>query len=586
MTARKVTLERFVVKFRFSKTRPDEMDLDEGDVVLVAAKFNDGWYKGIRLRGYKVGCFPEDVVEKDTAESESCNGLDLNDEIGKSNLLDMSLTDISTTSDMTETSKELNEELKRTRAAQEILSTEISYCNGLDSLVKNFIHPMKLYGVLSVEEIDIIFSNIESLAGISKEMVAKLEKRMSEWNVETTIIGDIFVEMFSYLKMFKPYFDSRSAANQLRIRYEKTNEKFKNFLSKANCAHSLDSLLLMPIQRVPRYELLLKELVKRTSKDHPDFEYLSEALAKAQETATDLNEHIRQIENEAKIFDIIKMFPNDELDLIISNNSNDNNNSPKLKTSIKSKSTLEIPNMGRSRTVSLTDLGKLASGNSLHHAPSDPALHHLNHKHRDSSTHIFKTRMFIHEGPVQKVVLRNVNLSQTAELPQEYSERYLILFSDVVFVAVSSGNVLTGNKFKLKERSHLSKCWIMSAEKLLHRQVPPEAFVLGTPKRTYIFIAPAIKEKKTWEKLLHERIAVEKARFLELWRARPVPNEIFLKTIVKSKVEYRAMNVNELDLCVNEEVSVIGFRKMVYGYLGSMIPKVRLQTALTIGCRG
>ena len=31
------------------------------------------------------------------------------------------------------------------------------------------------------------------------------------------------------------------------------------------------------------------------------------------QTATDLNEHIRQIENEAKIFEIINMFPNDDL---------------------------------------------------------------------------------------------------------------------------------------------------------------------------------------------------------------------------------------------------------------------------------
>jgi hypothetical protein len=65
---------------------------------------------------------------------------------------------------------------------------------------------------------------------------------------------------------------------------------------------------------------------------------LTEALAKAQEvcickvllsisclgciesfvssfpqTATDLNEHIRQIENESRIFEIINMFPNDDL---------------------------------------------------------------------------------------------------------------------------------------------------------------------------------------------------------------------------------------------------------------------------------
>ena len=34
-------------------------------------------------------------------------------------------------------------------------------------LVQNFIHPMKIYGILSMEEVDTIFSNIEvSLFGI------------------------------------------------------------------------------------------------------------------------------------------------------------------------------------------------------------------------------------------------------------------------------------------------------------------------------------------------------------------------------------------------------------------------------------
>ncbi|CAB3998424.1 domain containing, partial [Paramuricea clavata] len=228
-----------------------------------------------------------------------------------------------------DTPKELDKNGRRTKAAEEILSTEVSYCNGLDLLVEHFIQPMKIYGILSMDEIDVIFSNIESLHGLSKEMVSKLKLRLENWEVESTIIGDVLVEMFSYLKMFKPYFDSRSAANQLRIRYEKSNDRFRNFLSRVNCGQTLDSLLLMPIQRIPRYQLLLKELVKRTEPEHPDFENLTEALAKAQETATDLNEHIRQIENESKIFEIINMFPNDDLDLIIS----DSNNSPKMKPS-------------------------------------------------------------------------------------------------------------------------------------------------------------------------------------------------------------------------------------------------------------
>lgn len=55
--------------------------------------------------------------------------------------------------------------------------------------------------------------------------------------------------------------------------------------------------------------------------------------------------------------------------------------------------------------------------------------------------------------------------------------------------------------------------------------------MLGTPKRTYIFIAPTIKEKKTWEKLLHERIAVEKERFLEV---AVVDYRLFLRELMKT----------------------------------------------------
>jgi hypothetical protein len=33
----------------------------------------------------------------------------------------------------------------------------------------------------------------------------------------------------------------------------------------------LADFLIMPVQRIPRYSLLLKELVKVTSADHPDY---------------------------------------------------------------------------------------------------------------------------------------------------------------------------------------------------------------------------------------------------------------------------------------------------------------------------
>lgn len=46
---------------------------------------------------------------------------------------------------------------------------------------------------------------------------------------------------------------------------------------------SLENLLIQPIQRIPRYQLLLKVLLKNTWESHEDFETLGLALAKIEE---------------------------------------------------------------------------------------------------------------------------------------------------------------------------------------------------------------------------------------------------------------------------------------------------------------
>ena len=51
-----------------------------------------------------------------------------------------------------------------------------------------------------------------------------------------------------------------------------TNPKFLAFLNECRSAlHEMDmeSYLIMPVQRVPRYVLLLKELVRSTPSDDP-----------------------------------------------------------------------------------------------------------------------------------------------------------------------------------------------------------------------------------------------------------------------------------------------------------------------------
>jgi len=62
----------------------------------------------------------------------------------------------------------------------------------------------------------------------------------------------------------------------------------------------------MPVQRIPRYVLLLTEMVRKTPKDHPDYKDLEAALSKIQEVAETMNASKRDAENIHKIHEIQK----------------------------------------------------------------------------------------------------------------------------------------------------------------------------------------------------------------------------------------------------------------------------------------
>ena len=63
----------------------------------------------------------------------------------------------------------------------------------------------------------------------------------------------------------------------------------------------LNSLRLVPVQRIPRYVLLLKDLLQNTEEDHPDKIPLEKALAAFQKIAVEINEKKRDAENRAKV---------------------------------------------------------------------------------------------------------------------------------------------------------------------------------------------------------------------------------------------------------------------------------------------
>ena len=64
----------------------------------------------------------------------------------------------------------------------------------------------------------------------------------------------------------------------------------------------LDSLLIEPIQRLPRYKLILTEIVKYTEQNHKDYNNLKQALDSVLETTTLINERMKEFEGILCVF--------------------------------------------------------------------------------------------------------------------------------------------------------------------------------------------------------------------------------------------------------------------------------------------
>lgn len=621
--------EKFVAVWDFVPSKKDELALVKGEAVLVVKKYKDGWYRGIRCRGYQVGCFPGNFVAKDSDQTDTIewqdtqqdplsssptsevntlaklsqerkdlsseeNGMDdhnsmengqpdadgtrmeRHDSLSSNNSGNLSPVPFTSFHGLNMIADamgqgEESEERKRTKAAMELLTSEVSYFNGLNLLSGHYIRPLRKLRIISREDVEKIFSNAEALEIISKGLVAKLQSRLAHWDVNSTQIGDVLVEVFSNLTWFEPYFKSRKKGNELKSKLEKTNEKFRNFLSKVNCSQTLDSLLLMPIQRVPRYELILKELVKRTSRNHPDYENLKEAQSKAQKAAEALNEHLRQIENETKVVEVIKSFPNDELNLIrraatispgrqlfgsVRLRKHDRDHMTTLSKSLKR---ISLPLMDTIDTSSVSRRG--SSATVTHNTLPRSADNSDSDSETESSQSgdILVTSTYIYEGVVERVT-KKCSGSSEGGMGHETVERHLFLFNNVLLVALPSESLITGKKtYKLKNHISLAQAWLTSPSAYCNNS-PDNMFLLGSPTQIYKFLASSESAKNMWVKKLKTCIDKEKEAFVKSFKGLPVPDAEFLAVSSEVKTDYNKTVDLELNLKQGEEILIIGIK--------------------------
>src|SRR5262249_51450018 len=135
-------------------------------------------------------------------------------------------------------------------------------------------------GLLSESDSRAIFSNVETICNFNVNFLKQLGGRFSgAWSAASTI-GDLFIEVLPFFKVYHLYCDNYEHAAQRFRELVNSQPKWAIWLKRlaeANNGASLQSFLITPVQRIPRYQLLLRDLRKRTPDEHPDSVLLDKA---------------------------------------------------------------------------------------------------------------------------------------------------------------------------------------------------------------------------------------------------------------------------------------------------------------------
>ncbi|KAL3851929.1 hypothetical protein ACJMK2_015623 [Sinanodonta woodiana] len=217
--------------------------------------------------------------------------------------------------EVTNTEEEEEEEpkCKLFKIAEELLKTERSYVSRLHLLDQVFHFKItvenKNASFMPEEVITQMFSNVKSIYKFHNDfLLPQLTERMFNWSKEAKI-GDLMKRFAPFLKMYTEYVKNFDHAMELINQWLVKSPRFATLIQDIQqlpeCGHlTLQHHMLEPVQRVPRYELLLKDYLKRLPEDASDRTDAEAALKLVTEAASHSNTVMKKIEKFHKVMSI------------------------------------------------------------------------------------------------------------------------------------------------------------------------------------------------------------------------------------------------------------------------------------------
>ncbi|XP_075690716.1 guanine nucleotide exchange factor VAV2 isoform X8 [Rhinoderma darwinii] len=209
----------------------------------------------------------------------------------------------------------MTEDDKRSCCLVEIRDTEDRYYRTLEEIRLNYMLPLEQ--ILPPAEIIVIFINLEELIKVHFNFLKSIKISINSGGGGS--IGQVFLdykeklliygEFCSHIEYSQKTLDQLIASrDEVRLKIEECSMKVQDGKFK------LQDLMVIPMQRVLKYHLLLKELLSHTA-DCPERVTLKEALEAMQDLAMYINEVKRDKETLKKISEFQNSIENLQVNL-------------------------------------------------------------------------------------------------------------------------------------------------------------------------------------------------------------------------------------------------------------------------------
>ncbi|XP_067663599.1 rho guanine nucleotide exchange factor 17-like [Haliotis asinina] len=173
---------------------------------------------------------------------------------------------------------------KRYHIVEEIYRNEKEYVEALKTLKDKYMVPLKTQSSLDDTIVDNIFYMIPEILTHHSIYLDFLDNVWKHWDTANSTVGNIITFIFSkqtvlesYLSFVENYRLSGKVLENALTNKSSVQKFVEQCQRDSGSKLSMKDLIVRPIQRIPRYELLIQRLLENTPRDHPDFPLLQQA---------------------------------------------------------------------------------------------------------------------------------------------------------------------------------------------------------------------------------------------------------------------------------------------------------------------